>query len=73
MSTESFEPQVTITKRGDDKIEEFRLNGKLYMLKVTPPGGTAYYMIDQNGDGSFARQEMPGTSLHVPMWVIRKF
>lgn len=73
ISAESFEPQVTITKRGDDKVEEFRLNGKLYMLKVTPPGGTAYYMIDQNGDGSFARQEAPGASLRVPMWVIRTF
>ena len=39
---EALEPQVTITKRGEDKVEEFRISGKLYMLKVTPPHGVSY-------------------------------
>lgn len=30
------EPQVTIKRRGEDRVEEYRMNGKLYMLKVTP-------------------------------------
>ena len=33
------EPQVTITRRGEDKVEEFRIRGKLYMVRVTPPMG----------------------------------
>jgi hypothetical protein len=71
---ESLEPQVTITKRGEDKVEEYRVSGKLYMLKVTPPHGVPYYLIDNNGDGSFVRQ--PGSldsGLRVPMWVIGTF
>ncbi len=71
---EALEPQVTITKRGEDKVEEYRVSGKLYMLKVTPPGGTPYYLLDHNGDGSFVRQ--PGSldsGLRVPMWVIGTF
>ena len=71
---EALEPQVTITKRGEDKVEEYRVSGKLYMLKVTPPGGTPYYLLDNNGDGSWVRQ--PGSfnsGLRVPMWVIGTF
>ena len=34
-----LEPQITIKQRGDDRIEEFRVKGRLYMIKVTPPHG----------------------------------
>jgi len=67
------EPQVTITKRGADKVEEFRLQGKLYMLKVTPPNGTPYYMIDNQGNGNWVRQDATSSGLRVPMWVIKSF
>ena len=69
----SLEPQVTITKRGEDRVEEYRVNGKLYMLKVTPPHGTPYYLIDQKGDGLMTRQDTLDTGLRVPMWVIGTF
>ena len=70
---ESLEPQVTITKRGEDKVEEFRINGKLYMLKVTPPHGVSYYMIDDQGGGSWIRKDSADSGLRVPMWVIGNF
>lgn len=70
-----MEPQVTIRKRGEDKVEEYRMNGKLYMIKVTPPHGTSYYLVDPKGDGGFVREEIvPGEkTLSVPMWVIHTF
>ena len=71
--SESLEPQVTITRRGEDKVEEFRMSGKLYMLKVTPPHGVSYYLIDNAGDGSFSRQDSRDSGLRVPMWVIGTF
>ncbi len=67
------EPQVTIRKRGEDTVEEFRISGKLYMIKVTPPGGRPYYMIDEIGDGKFRRQEGPGVGIRPPMWVIHSW
>ena len=70
---ESLEPQVTITRRGEDKVEEFRISGKLYMMKVTPPHGVSYYMLDSNGDGSWVRQDSRDSGLRVPMWVIGTF
>ncbi|MBA3033823.1 MAG: DUF2782 domain-containing protein [Gammaproteobacteria bacterium] len=69
----ALEPQVTITKRGEDKVEEFRMGGNLYMIKVTPPHGTPYYLIDPKGDGGFVRQDVGDKALSVPMWVIRTF
>jgi hypothetical protein len=35
----ALEPQVTILKRGTDTVEEYRVGGKVYMLKVTPARG----------------------------------
>lgn len=71
----ALEPQVTIRKKGEDKVEEYRINGQLYMIKVTPPHGTPYYLVDPKGNGGFVRQELMGTekSLAVPMWVIKTF
>lgn len=70
---ESLEPQVTIRKRGEDKVEEYRLHGRLYMVKVTPPHGKPYYLIDRRGDGTFSRQESLDSGLRVPMWVLKEF
>lgn len=68
-----LEPQVTIIKRGTDTVEEYRIGGKLYMLKVTPPSGAAYYLIDEQGDGRFTRQNTLDSGIRPPMWVIRSF
>lgn len=70
---ESQEPQVTIIKRGEEKVEEYRLNGRLYMLKVTPPHGIPYYLIDQRGDGQFTRQDNLDSGVRVPQWVLLRF
>lgn len=70
-----LEPQVTVViKPGGERVEEFRIGGKLYMMRVTPPGGgTPFYLIDQRGDGKFTRQESSDTGLRPPMWVIHQF
>ena len=70
---QALEPQVTIIKRGDDRVEEYRVNGKLYMIKVVPPHGVPYYLIDEKGDGRMSRQDAADTGLRVPMWVIGTF
>lgn len=69
----ALEPQVTIRKRGDDQVEEYRVGGKLYMIRVTPPNGRPYYMLDQRGDGKFTRQESHDSGIRPPMWVIHQF
>ena len=69
----SLEPQVTILKRGTDTVEEYRIGGRLYMIKVTPAHGVPYYMIDRLGDGKFVRDDTQGSNVRPPMWVIFTF
>lgn len=66
------EPQVTIKKRDGETVEEFRLNGRLYMVKITPDSGPAYYLVDDQGDGKFVRHSFDG-GVRPPMWVIKTF
>jgi hypothetical protein len=48
---EQIEPTVTIREEEERLIEEYRMNGQIYMVKVTPKGGIPYYYVDSNGDG----------------------
>jgi len=67
------EPQVTITKQSGQTVEEYRANGKLYMIKITPKHGAPYYLIDDRGDGKFARQESLDSGFRVPRWILFRF
>lgn len=70
---DDLEPQVTITHQGADKVEEFRIKGRLYMIKVTPGHGRSYYLIDQRGDGQMRRYDDLSPNFVVPMWMIKEF
>ena len=66
----SLEPQVTILKKGTDLVEEYRVGGRLYMVKITPAVGRPYFLVDHKGDGVFARHETYDARTRPPMWVI---
>jgi len=68
-----LEPEVTIIKREGDTVEEHRIKGKLYKIKVTPAHGVPYYLVDREGDGNFSRETMGTPDLSVPTWVIGTF
>ena len=67
------EQQVTIGKKGEDTVEEFRANGQLYMIKVTPPHGVPYYLYDDVGNGDFTRRDAQDSGIRVPKWVIKRW
>jgi hypothetical protein len=69
----ALEPQVTILKRGTDTVEEHRIGGRLYMIKVTPARGAPYYLVDHRGDGTFTRHDNFDSAIRPPMWVIYSF
>lgn len=69
----ALEPQITIVQKGEDKIEEFRIKGRLYMIKVTPSHGKPYFLIDPRGDGQMLRYDELSPNFLVPMWVIHTF
>ena len=67
------EPRVRIAPQEGDRVEEMREGGRIVMLKVTPPGGTPYYLMDLTGNGNFTRRESLDPGIRVPMWVIKSF
>ena len=74
VSDPELEPQVTIKKKDGDTIEEFRVGGRLVMIKVTPAHGIPYILTDARGDGTFTnRRDSLEVPLGVPLWVLFTF
>src|SRR5688500_11301378 len=67
------EPRVRIAPQEGDRVEEMREGGRVVMLKVTPPNGIPYYLMDLTGDGNFTRRESLDPGIRVPMWTIKTF
>lgn len=73
-SGEELEPDITIRREGDRMIQEYRINGRLYMVKITPDVGPPYYLIDPDGDGNLdVRRSDLEEGLRVPHWIIFKW
>ena len=69
-----LEPEVSIIKRDDSVVHEYRMNGQLYMIKVIPSIGYPYYLFDSNGDGTLdARRDNLDPGLVVPSWMIYRW
>lgn len=73
VSGESIEPQVTIIRKDEAVIEEYRVNGHLYMVKITPAVGPAYYLIDNNGNGELDTRRSALENTNVPQWVLYRW
>lgn len=69
----ALEPQVTIVRNDKETREEFRIKGKLYMIKVTPVVGKPYYLVDRQGDGVMVESEINPNPVRPPMWVIHSW
>jgi hypothetical protein len=68
---DDLEPEVTIRRDGRGQIEEYRINGQLYMVKITPAKGPPYYLMDTTGDGELeSRRGELDPKLLVPNWAI---
>ena len=63
-------PQVSIrTQDNGDRVEEYRQNGRLTMVKVIPQRGAPYFLLDTNGDGRLDTKDGEGSVAPV-YWTI---
>jgi uncharacterized protein DUF2782 len=70
----SAEPEVTMRIEGEETIQEYRVNGRVFMQRVTPRHGKPYVLMDYNGDGTFVRSDHPtDNGVRVPQWVLLTF
>jgi hypothetical protein len=71
---DDLQPEVSIIKRDDAVVHEYRMNGELYMVRVEPVRGYPYYLIDSDGDGSLdSRYREMDPGLVVPSWMINRW
>lgn len=74
LEDEDMEPDVQIIKRRDGEYHEYRVNGRLYMVRVFPRFGPPYVLFDRDGDGimesSSSRME-PAPVL--PNWILHSW
>lgn len=68
-----LEPEVQITQGQNETREEFRINGRLYMIKVTPKIGAPYYLYDEEGKGEMRRLDHRAAQPVIPRWVLIEF
>lgn len=65
----SAEPDVTIRQDGDKFIQEYRVNGFLYAVKITPKHGKPYFLVRADGTSAqFIRSDQP--DMLIPQWEI---
>ncbi len=69
-SGETLEPEVTLIRKETEVVEEYRVNGRLYQVKITPTQGLPYYLIDTDGDGELETRANDITKSQVPQWVL---
>jgi hypothetical protein len=66
------DPDVTIRQDGDRTITEYRQNGFLYAIKITPKKGKPYFLVRADGsEGNFIRSDQP--DMLIPQWEIFKW
>src|SRR5687768_9511364 len=67
-------PEVTTRVEGDQVIEEHRIKGRLYMMRVTPKHGRPYVLMDNKGDGTYSRLDQTlDQQVRAPQWVLLEF
>lgn len=76
VSAEEGEPtgEVTIQNQSEGIVEEKRVNGRLYAIRVTPRKGVPCYLVDSDGDGDLeTRRNDTDSDLLIPAWVIKQW
>ena len=67
------ESEVTITKDAESTIEEYRINGELYMIKITLDDSPPYYLYREILGGAWITWHDIQEPWIVPQWVAFEF
>lgn len=63
-------PEVRIVRTPRGTVSEYRLGGKLYMVRVEPRIGKPYYLLDTDGDGRMDSRRAVTDNPTPPQWVL---
>lgn len=64
-------PTVTIRSSDNgDRVEEYRMGGQIYMVRVTPVRGRPYYLYDDDRNGRLDRTDADRNDVRPVYWTI---
>lgn len=67
-------PDVTLHEHENRTVQEYRINGRLYKVRITPSLGAPYYLMDQDGSGDLSWNSGSGpAATQVPQWVLMRW
>jgi hypothetical protein len=67
-----LEPQVTITRKDGETVEEARVGGRVIWIKVTPRHGRPYFLVP-DPNGQLQIRSSLDSGLVIPLWVLFTF
>lgn len=68
---EELQPDIELRDFENRTVEEYRINGNLYMIRITPKFGPAYYLVDDTGTGELdLRRTAYGRDIVIPRWTL---
>ncbi len=74
LDMDAIEPTVTVQEHHNRVEEQYSVNNNVYMVKITPSAGPAYYLVDPDGDGNMEmRRNSAGMDINVPQWSLFKW
>jgi hypothetical protein len=70
-ATDANVPTVSIrSSENGDRVEEYRQNGQVFMVKVTPKHAPAYYLYDDDHNGRLDRSDAEKNDISPVYWTI---
>jgi hypothetical protein len=66
-----LEPSITLREREGATVQEYRVNNRLYQVKITPSVGAPYYLVDEDGSGDMAwHRGASELETNIPQWAL---
>ena len=67
-------PKAELHVPKGSKIEEFKADGQMYMVKVIPPKPfPPYYLVNRNGHGFAREPNSDAERMDVPQWILLRW
>jgi len=68
---ESLEPEINIQQFDNREVQEYSINDRVYMIKITPKHGFPYYLVDPDGTGEMEyKRDTLGLEVNPPQWTL---
>jgi hypothetical protein len=68
---DSFEPEINIEQFDNREVQEYSVNDRVYMIKITPKHGFPYYLVDPDGTGEMEyKRDTLGLEVNPPQWTL---